>query len=182
MSGDEVIEANAVSASLAGHSISIGDCIEVEKERRFGTADSEGGAGFVTGLNQDGTFNVRWVLSNRGEQNVRSSRLKSNNPLALSARRTSANSIERPSILCPSHRQQAATSNTSSALNRNPVSRHAASAGPKGVAAIILQSKQWSKFDSVPNPLLRYLYNGNTKRRNGQRIGWLRRAKQYYEG
>jgi len=69
MSGDEVIEANAVSASLAGHSISIGDCIEVEKERQFGTADSKGGAGFVTGLNQDGTFNVNvcWVLSNRGK-------------------------------------------------------------------------------------------------------------------
>ena len=92
MSGDEVIETNAVSVSSSGHSLSIGDCVEVEKERRFGTADSEGGAGFVTaGLNQDGTFNVRWVLSNRGEQNVRSSRLKSNNPLALSARRTSAN-------------------------------------------------------------------------------------------
>ena len=61
MSGDEVIETNAVSVSSAGHSLSIGDCVEVEKERRFGTADSEGGADFITGLNQYGTFNVRWI-------------------------------------------------------------------------------------------------------------------------
>ena len=84
--------------------------------------------------------------------------------------------------MCPSQRQQPATSNTSSALNRNPVSGHAALAGPKGVAAIVLQSKQWPKFDLIPNPLLRYLHNGNTKRRNGQRIGWLRRAEAVLRG
>ena len=64
MSGEEGSDANVVSASAAVNYISIRDCVKVEKERQFGTADSEGGMDFVTGLNPDDTFNVRQVLNN----------------------------------------------------------------------------------------------------------------------
>ena len=53
------------------HNVTIGDCVELDKESRSGAPDSEGGVGFIDQLNPDGTFDIRWVLGNRGEKNVR---------------------------------------------------------------------------------------------------------------
>ena len=158
----------ATNAARVHHAVTVGDCIELAGEQR-----SEGGVAFVTQLNADGTFDVRWVLANRGETRVRPQRIVELNPLATTARRTSASVLERPSILCPSHRPtRRALIDASSRLN---VPR--AAAGPASVSAVILQSKQWSRHDAVPNPMLEYLHNGRE-----QSAGWLRRSEAALRG
>jgi hypothetical protein len=158
----------ATNAARVHHAVTVGDCIELAGEQR-----SEGGVAFVTQLNADGTFDVRWVLANRGETRVRPQRIVELNPLATTARRTSASALERPSILCPSHRPtRRALIDASSRLN---VPR--AAAGPASVSAVILQSKQWSRHDAVPNPMLKYLHNGRE-----QSAGWLRQSEAALRG
>ena len=154
------------------HNVTIGDCVELDKESRSGAPDSEGGVGFIDQLNPDGTFDIRWVLGNRGEKNVRPQRILSMNPLALTARRSSSSAVERPSILCPSHQPESRAADAASSRLNSAATAAPVAAGPVGVSIMMLQSKKWSKFDRGPNPLLKYLHDG--KRREN---GWLRQSE-----
>ena len=106
--------------------------VEVETETCCVRPNKEGGVGHVLDYSGDGTFNIKYVLDGRVERNIRFGRVKSINPLVLSARRTSTNQLQRPSILSPLHQPQ--TSDSISPSLTSP-------AGPQGVAKIIIESR-----------------------------------------
>ena len=137
------------------HAVRQGDCVEVAPAYRPGAPDSEGGVGFVTSVNANGTFNIRWVLDNRCESGIQTQRIKSLSPLATTARRTSASNVERPSILCPSHRP--AQRSVGAASSRMNVAAQSVDqpAGPSGVSSIIIQSKRWHHSQTLPCPTWR---------------------------
>jgi hypothetical protein len=158
-----MINVVVTNAARVHRAVTVGDCIELA-----GKQSREGGVAFVTQLNADRTFDVRWVLVNCGETRVRPQQIVELNPLATTARRTSASALERLSILCPPYRlTRRSLIDASSRMN---VPR--AAAGPVSVSAVILQSKQWSRHDTVPNPMLKCLHN-----RREQSAGWLRRSE-----
>ena len=65
-----IVDVNA-AAQPPRHTITIGDCIELVKERRTGAPKSKGGVGYIGQLNDGGTIDICYVLRNRGEKNVR---------------------------------------------------------------------------------------------------------------
>ena len=79
---DGAVVSNAPSPESV---VNIGDCVEIAAERRIGVPDGEAGICFVTELNNDGSFNVRWAVENRGEKNILPSRIVCVNPLAVTA-------------------------------------------------------------------------------------------------
>ncbi len=96
---------HASMTRTAASLVRVGDCVTLAKERRFGVPDSEGGTAFVSAVHDDGTFDVRYVLG-LSETNVAPRRIEATNPLAVPARRVSNESLERPSLLAPSHRPE----------------------------------------------------------------------------
>ena len=80
----------------------LGQFVEISPEARVGRPDSEGGVSSVSTVKEDGTFDISWVLGG-SEKNAQQQRIASMDPLVLTARRTSANNVTRPSILAPSH-------------------------------------------------------------------------------
>ena len=169
------VAANAVAANPARarpqrHAVTAGNCIKLK-------GDGEGGVAFVTALNACKTFNIRWVLANNVKKNVRTQQSVDLNPLAVTACRTSTSKRERPSILALSHSPvcpaRCVLGDASSGLNAPPV----AAAGPAAVSAVIIWSKQWSRHDIVPEPLLRFLHGGKE-----QEAGWLRQSDVSLQG
>ena len=68
--------------------------------------NKEGGVGHVLDYSGDGTFNIKYVLNGRVERNVRFGRVKSLNPLSLSACCTASNQLQQLSILSPFNQPQ----------------------------------------------------------------------------
>ena len=112
-----IVDANA-AASPTRHTASIGNCVELHKDSRTGAPNSKGGVWYIDQLNANGTFDIRYVLRNQGGKNVRPQRIPLLNPLALTARRSSSSAVERPFILCPSHRPDPETSAANAASAR----------------------------------------------------------------
>ena len=84
--------------------LSKGAYVQVAPLTRQIGPNNDGGVGHV--LDWHGgmmTFDVQYVLDRRVERHVAMRRVISLNPLAVCARRTRASSLERPSILSPSH-------------------------------------------------------------------------------
>lgn len=143
----------------------LGQFVEISPEARVGRPDSEGGVGSVSSVHEDGTFDISWVLGG-SEKNVLRQRIASMDPLVLTARRTSATDVTRPSILAPSHQPVAAQTSPTGA---------AQGPGTERVCDVILESRSWSNFEVVANPLLRFLCRGKNKPR-----GWLRLDENEY--
>ena len=57
------------------HVVRLGDYVNIGPERRTGAPDSEGGVGSVTYVHEDGSFDLKYSLSNRIEQHVRPRRI-----------------------------------------------------------------------------------------------------------
>ena len=55
--------------------------------------------------------------------------------------------------------------------------RPAGASGPRGVAKVLLQSRLWTRFSSEPNPLLKFLADGNKNGRLKRESGWLSRSE-----
>ena len=142
--------------------LKVGSLVDVEKLRKFGVPDSEGGCGYVTKIHPDGTFDVKWALGGT-EKNVHPGRVKSDSPLVLSARLTNANSLERPSLLSSTFRPRSQQDSRSTSPEEQPAE------GTRGVSAVLLESYGWHEYEAKPNPLLKYLHDGRKKV-----PGWLR--------
>ena len=67
------------------HAVHEGNCVQIAPKHCTGAPDNKGGVGFVTNVSNDGTFEVRWMLGNRGESGIRTQRILSLNPLATTA-------------------------------------------------------------------------------------------------
>jgi len=70
--------------------VTVGNLLTIEKERRYGVPDSEGGSGYVDCVHADGTFDIKFTISGAVEKNVQPSRILNSNPLATSSRRRSS--------------------------------------------------------------------------------------------
>ena len=155
--------------------LSKGAYVQVAPLTRQIGPNNDGGVGHV--LDWHGgtmTFDVQYVLDRRVERHVAMRRVISLNPLAVCARRTRASSLERPSILSPSHQRQP---RTPSSISASPSSSASTLSGPHGVAKIIRESCAWSTYDEDGNPLLKYLRDG---RKN--RVGWMRISEATLRG
>jgi hypothetical protein len=84
--------------------VTVGNCLTIEKERRYNGPDSEGGTGFVVCVHEDGTFDIKLTVG-RVERRVHPSRILDSAPLATTARRLTLDddSATRPSLLSPNH-------------------------------------------------------------------------------
>ena len=148
----------------------IGQFIDVHEQTFVGRPNSEGGVGIVTHEHSDGSFDIRYSVSNTCEKNISRGRIKSYNPLVLTARRLNDTDVERPSLLAPSHRPS-----TGSGTQRPPSPR-ASPPESRGVSNILLESRSWSEYDAAYNPLLFYLREGKDKPK-----GWLRLVENEYK-
>ena len=86
--------------------VTVGNLLTIEKERRYGVPDSEGGSGYVSCVHADGTFDIKFPISGTVEKNVQPSRILNSNPLATSARRRSSTDDDAatgPSLLSPNY-------------------------------------------------------------------------------
>ena len=138
-----------------------GQLVHVAPENFVGRPNSEGGNGFVKKDHADGSFDVRYCIDGSVEKNVNRLRITSLNPLVTTARRTNDTDVARPSLLAPSHQPQ----QRSSPLTQPPTPP----TSPRGIQHIIIQSRDWSKYDCHPNPLLVHLRDGRSKPK-----AWLR--------
>ena len=145
---------------------SVGDLIAIDKERRYGVPDSEGGDGYITAVHTDGRFDIKYVLGG-SEKNVDPSRIKSTSTLVLSARQQSPTDLQRPSILAPSH--------VPAPRRVLPTIPSPPPEGARGVSATLLQSYSWCTLTKTPNPLLKLLRDNRKKEK-----GWLRKAEKEF--
>ena len=85
--------------------VTVGNLLTIEKERRYGVPDSEGGSGYVNCVHADGTFDIKFTISGAVEKNVQPSRIVDSNPLSTSARRRSSidDAATGPSLLSPNY-------------------------------------------------------------------------------
>ena len=118
----------------------------------------------MTSLNEDGTFDVKYVQRSAREKNVSAARITDRNPLVLFARKRDADDLERSSLLAPQHRAQEASEKDID----NVVPPE-----PRGVASVIHQSQQWNNLSKGTNPFLKYLADGGKRKERG----WLRRSE-----
>ena len=163
-----------VGANASPNFLTKGAYVAIAPETCRVGPNKEGGTGHVLDFHGDGTFDVKYIICNRVEKNVRVGRVTSLNPLGLSARRTSPDSLQHPSLLSPQHRttsRRAQSSSTPSSLSPT------AFAGPHGVAKVIVGSCDWSIFDKDANPLLKCLKDGRKKNR-----GWMRKSEAVLRG
>eukprot|EP00984_Skeletonema_dohrnii_P025406 scaffold14568_cov91-Skeletonema_dohrnii-CCMP3373.AAC.2 len=144
-----------------------GQLVNVAPQNFVGRPNSEGGNGFVLKDHADGSFDIRYCMEGLVEKNVNRLRITSLNPLVTTARRTNGADVARPSILAPSHQPQ----QRSSPLSQPPTPP----TSPQGILQIIIQSRDWSKYELRPNPLLVHLRDGRSKPR-----AWLRLSEGEY--
>jgi hypothetical protein len=175
--GRAVVSSDGGSTTSPESVVNVGDSLEIAGERRIGVPDGEAGICFVTELNDDGTFNIRWAVENRGEKNVRPSRIVCVNPLAVTARRTSDSELERPSILAPSHQPQSGRESPTASSAASGVARQ----GIEGIAVFIRDSIAWRQYPNRPNPLIKYLHDGRRGRGKKEK-GHFRRAEAVIRG
>ena len=105
-------------------------------------------------VHNDDTFNFTSVLGNQREKKVSPSTIVNTKPMVLSAQRCRDDKLERASILEPQHQ---------------PVSQHYGDSarstveqcGPRGVAAVFIQSRKRNQFLDTQNPLIKFLADGN---------------------
>ena len=142
----------------------LGQCIDVHAQTFIARPNSDGGVGVVTHEHDDGSFDIRFSVSNTCEKRIVRERVKSYNPLVLTARRLNGTDVERPSLLAPLHRPSAG-----SGTQRPTAPRVSPPESPRGVSNILPESRSWSEYDAQYNPLLFYLREGKDKSR-----GWLR--------
>mmetsp|Transcript_30698 Transcript_30698/g.74122 ORF Transcript_30698/g.74122 Transcript_30698/m.74122 type:complete len:428 (-) Transcript_30698:194-1477(-) len=100
-----LVDTNA--AARPPRTATIGDCVELDEESPTGMLDSEGRVGFIDQLNADGRRDIRRPLGSwklQGE-NFRTPANSFDESIGhMMARGSLPSAVERPSILCPSHR------------------------------------------------------------------------------
>ena len=148
----------------------LGQWIDVHAQTFVARPNSDGGVGVVTHEHDDGSFDIRYSVSNTCEKRIVRERVKSYNPLVLTARRLNGTDVERPSLLAPLHRPSAG-----SGTQRPTAPRASPPESPRGVSNILPESRSWSEYDAQYNPLSFYLREGKDKSR-----GWLRLVENEY--
>ena len=150
---------------------SVGEFIEVRAQTFVGRPNSDGGVCVIKHIHADRSIDVNYVIDNKLEVNIAPDRIINLNPLVTMARRRNVNDVDRPSILAPSHQPQSTprTTRPSPLLVSPPMS-------PSGASKVMIESRGWSKYERVLNPLLVFLREGRKKSK-----GWLRREENEYD-
>jgi len=143
--------------------VHVGDLVELDKERRYGVPDSDGGIAYVTAVNEDGTVNVRYTIKRSESFNVLPERIHSAS-LAVSARCRSPDEATRPSLLSPHHSPMGWNSLEGRRQQRGR-SKHY-----KPIADVLSENRSWNYHCSEENPLMAYLRDERKKNDKG----WLR--------
>ena len=73
--GDEDLHAPPPATTparrISNHSaLTVGMLVKIDKLYRPGQKDSEGGKGYVTAINADGTFTLKWIIAGGEETNI----------------------------------------------------------------------------------------------------------------
>jgi len=150
---------------------SVGEFIEVRAQTFVGRPNSDGGVCVIKHIHADRSIDVNYVIDNKLEVNIAPDRIINLNPLVTMARRRNVNDVDRPSILAPSHQPQSTprTTRPSPLLVSPPMS-------PSGASKVMIESRGWSKYERVLNPLLLFLREGRKKSK-----GWLRLEENEYD-
>ena len=161
--------------------VTVGNCLTIEKERRYNGPDSEGGTGFVVCVHEDGTFDINLTVGGV-ERRVHPSRILDSTPLATTARRLTLDddSATRPSLLSTNHVPYSErtspvpfmpnASTIIAAANTTTTTTGRINFETSTIHHVIQQCNGWNpKYSNKPHPIMEMLEWGKRKDK-----GWAR--------